>query len=126
MTKISSTYNSTLQGSTALKAPAGKTLGSQPGTVTAPNRPAGDRITLSEAALAAAARYSQLIPRSADIYAPALPAPRTETEAAPLSTPDPSGETPTSRNMVRTMYAQQQKMAADQSLPLASRLDIRV
>lgn len=126
MSKISSAYNSILHGSTALEAPSSKTLRGKQGTIVTPNHPISDRITLSEAGLAAAARYSHLIPRPANTYTPALPAPQTDTKTAALSIPDSTGETPSSRNMVRTMYAQQQELASDQGSPLTTRLDIHI
>lgn len=126
MSKISSAYNNILHGPTALEAPASKTLRGKQGTIAALNHPTNDRITLSEAGLAAAARYSHLIPRAANTFTPALPAPQTDTESAPLSLSDSTGETPTSRNMVRRMYTQQQKLVSDQSSPLATRLDIHI
>jgi|GEM_PF-1960496 hypothetical protein len=84
-----------------------------------------DRITLSEAGLTAAARYSNLIPRSADSHAPALPAPAETADPAPQATNATDLETPSSRNLVRSLYSKQQKQKTSQDSAPGARIDIR-
>jgi hypothetical protein len=84
-----------------------------------------DRITLSEAGLTAAARYSNLIPRSADSHAPALPAPAKTADPAPQATNATDLESPSSRNLVRNLYSKQQKQKTSQDSVPGARIDIR-
>jgi hypothetical protein len=86
----------------------------------------GDRITLSDAGLAAAARFSNLIQRTANTYTLALPVPLNMSPAGDLSEPEAAQETPASRNLVRTTYAQQRELSTVRQAYPESRIDILV
>ena len=86
--------------------------------------PANDKITLSNAGLEAAARFSNYVQRPADTYALALPAPHTLSPSSDLHATEPAHETPASRNLVRTTYAEQQKSGIPEQAFPGSQIDI--
>lgn len=83
-----------------------------------------DKITLSNAGLEAAARFSNYIQRSADTYTLALPAPQKISTPDDLLPTEPSLETPASRNLVRTTYAEQQQAGGSKQVFPGSQINI--
>ena len=122
MTKINQTYNyprhSAIAGRTdTVELSINRMVGQ-----TAPPR-AIDKITLSNAGLEAAARFSNYIQRSADTYTLALPAPQKVSTSGNLHPTELAHETPASRKLVRTTYAEQQPGLSSQAFP-GSQIDI--
>jgi hypothetical protein len=125
MTKINQTYSYSRHTSVASSPDivelSTNRLVTQP---TAP--PAVDKITLSNAGLEAAARFSNYVQRSANTYTLALPAPHTISPSSDFHVTEPVHETPASRNLVRTTYAEQQKSVVPEQAFPGSRINILV
>jgi hypothetical protein len=123
MTKINPTYNYSLHDA----------LAKRPDTVDRSTDRKGwkastassiDRITLSSAGLNAAARFSNFVQRPTDTYTLALPAPLNIYQTTDSTPIEPAQETPASRKLVRTTYAEQQKSGINEFVFPGSQIDI--
>ena len=123
MTKINQTYNYSRPSSIAAR-PDTVEISTDRMVKQATTPPTIDKITLSNAGLEAAARFSNFVQRSTDTYTLALPAPQKGTSSSDLLPTEPPHETPVSRKLVRTTYAEQQNPGgANQPFP-GSQIDI--
>lgn len=116
MMKLDPTYNRIRQNSIAAEPVIRDRSAANDAIARTTPTAAADRVSLSDAGLSAAARYSNLVQRAAAIDTPALPAPETVSEPSFAPLPE---ESPISRNLVRQTYAQRR----DANLP-GSQLNI--
>lgn len=125
MTKINATYNYSLRDAIAAKPDTvDRSTDRNAWKTSAPA--AIDKITLSSAGLNAAARFSNFVQRPADTYTLALPVPLNIPDPIESTPVEPARETPASRKLVRSTYAEQQKLDPGEPVFPGSQIDILV